>query len=129
MKLNKDKKIAASLIIIIFIPLIYFILLFNKNSYLKCQTNDNYVFFLEIDRPNSAKIYSKPTFIKGQDYSYYTKLHITKTDILIKDKDKFLGRQFRYDDLKLNRLDLNLYAIGQGLVGFCQKIEKSKRKL
>jgi hypothetical protein len=31
--------------------------------------------------------------------------------------------------LKLNRLDLNLYAVGQGLVGFCEKIEKLKRKL
>ena len=134
--INKDKKLALIIILIIAIPLTSYFVINNQNSYLKCETHREKLFYMKIDRPNKVRIFRNPTFLKGNDFTYYTELKITETDIFIRKKDPFLGRQFTYNDMRLNRLNLNLYGWGiNGTVyhgsklGSCIKINKQKRKI
>ena len=134
--ISKDKKLALIIILIIGIPLALYFVINNQNSYLKCETHKEKLFYMKIDRPNKVRIFSNPTFLKGNDFTYYTELKITETDIFIRKKDPFLGRQFPYDDMRLNRLNLNLYGWGTNKVlyhgsklGSCIKINKEKRKI
>jgi len=134
--INKDKKLALIIILIIAIPLASYFVINNKNSYLKCETKQDEFFYMKIDRPNKVRIFRNPTFLKGNDFVYYTELKITKTDIFIRKKDPFLGRQFQFDDMRLNRLNLKLYSWEPNkvlnhnyLLASCEIIDKQKRKI
>tara|TARA_B100000686_G_C15867336_1_gene514796 strand:+ start:54 stop:443 length:390 start_codon:yes stop_codon:yes gene_type:complete len=127
-KLSK-KQVILLILVTISIALAIYIFTITKNTYLKCNTKNEKVFYMKIDRPHFAFIHDNPYFIDGDWYTMFNEIYSTKLDIVIRDKDETLGDQFFYDSMSLSRYSLSLQAYGHGNIGNCIEIKKAKQKL
>ena len=108
-KLSK-KQVILLILVTISIALAIYIFTITKNTYLKCNTKNEKVFYMKIDRPHFAFIHDNPYFIDGDWYTMFNEIYSTKLDIVIRDKDETLGDQFFYDSMSLSRYSLSLQA-------------------
>ncbi len=129
MKKIKLKKKIFLFIIIIFISLAIYIFTITKNTYLKCTSDKEKIFYIKIDRPHFAFIYENPYFIEGDWITMFDEIYTTEFDIVMRDKDPILGKQFFYDSMALNRFSLDLQSFPYGKIGNCIEIKKAKQKL
>ncbi len=129
LKAISKKNLTIYILIIISISIAIYLSIYTKNTYLKCSTLKEETFYMKIDRPHFAFIHDNPYFIDGDWYTWFKEIYTTELDIVIRDKDETLGKQFFYESMALSRYSLNLQSYGYGKIGYCEEIKKAKQKL
>ena len=131
---NKLRFIYAGAVIVLVAASI-FLYNINRNSYLHCSGEyDDFAegkrerkhisFYMEIDKPFFVKIYKTRFFI-----DWYARFDAEFGDNNIWLKEKYLGNQFPFDNLRLDRNTLKLYTNIKYDTLKCEIVKKQKRKL
>ena len=117
--------------VIFFLAASIFLYNYSHNSYLFCKgiyspdgVRTFIKFYMEIDKPFFVKIYKSEFFL-----DWYARYDAKFDDNDIWLKEKHLGNQFPFDNLRLDRNTLKLYTNIKYDTLKCIIVKKQKRKI